>query len=180
MKPNASSPDPSDASVKIIVAVARNRVIGRNGRLPWNLPEDWNHFLESTRDGSLVLGRRCFEELGATGALEDGSRRPFIVSTTRSGPDCFPDFPSALEAAKSAGRTVWICGGERIYKESLPVAEELVLTLVDAEISGDTYFPEWSGEFPRLHSERVSRRGAIPLFFRVYRRNGKFSRSERV
>ncbi|MCC5806533.1 MAG: dihydrofolate reductase [Opitutales bacterium] len=172
--------EPVVPGVKIIVAVARNRVIGRDGRLPWKIPEDWNHFLESTRGGSLVLGRRCFEELVDTGALKDGTRRVFIVSTTRSGPDCFPDFPSALEAAKRAGRTIWICGGERIYAEAMPVADELILTLVDADFDGDTRFPEWSGEFTNLHSERASRHGSIPLYFRVYRRRERFSRAECV
>ncbi len=169
---SSNSAGDSEPPVKIIVAVARNRVIGRDGRLPWSIPEDWQHFLDSTEGGTLVAGRRCVDELVDTGALADGRRRVFKVSTTQKGPDCFSDFPSALEAAKECGRPVWICGGERIYGEAMPIADELVLTLVDVDFEGDTYFPPWKDEFPCLLSERKSQHGEIPLYFRVYRRDG--------
>lgn len=164
----AESAPVESVPVKIIVAVARNGVIGKGGRLPWSIPEDWNHFLESTKGGSLIVGRRCHEELLETGALEDGTRQPFIVSTTRKGADVFSNFRAALDAARDAGRPVWICGGEKIYGESMSLADELVLTWVDVEVEGDTHFPEWRHAFPHLLIERVSHHGSIPLFFRVY------------
>lgn len=175
MKQSSQTPEFAPAEsvpVKIIVAVARNGVIGKGGRLPWSIPEDWNHFLESTDGGSLIVGRRCFEELLETGALEDGTRHPFIVSTTKRGVNVFPNFRAALEAACAAGRPVWICGGEKIYGEAMALADELVLTWVDVEVEGDTHFPDWRHAFPRLLIERASHHGLIPLFFRVYGRGG--------
>ena len=144
--------------ISIIAACSRNRVIGRNGRLPWEIPEDWQYFLEQTRTGTLVFGRKCYEEMRER-KLQG---RPAIVLSRN--PDFVPAFgqragslAEALDAARGLGREIWICGGEHVYRETLDIADRLLLTLVDAEVQGDTYFPDWRNRFTR---ETYRREGA--------------------
>ena len=134
--------------ISIIVACSRNRVIGRNGRLPWDIPEDWEYFLEQTREGTLVFGRNCYQEM-----IERTRHGREAVVLSRN-PDFQPAFghragsvTQALEIARGLGREIWICGGESVYRETMGLADRLLLTLVDAEIQGDTFFPPWERHF---------------------------------
>jgi dihydrofolate reductase len=135
--------------ISIIVACARNRVIGQNGRLAWDIPEDWEYFLEKTREGTLLFGRHCYEELMER--TKEG-RKAVVLSRN---PEFQPEFgvraesiPQALEIARSYGREIWICGGEQVYRETLPIADRLLLTQIDSDVEGDTYFPDWEEFFP--------------------------------
>lgn len=138
--------------VQIIVACARNRVIGRGGRLPWSIPADWHHFLATTAGQICLLGRRCYEEL-AEGGHADGQRTCIVV--TRNGgladPErrvwTVPTIEAGLALAETLPEELWICGGQSIYEATLPVADRLVLTEVDADVAGDTWFPDWRGRF---------------------------------
>lgn len=148
--------------INLIVACAENRVIGRDGKLPFDIPEDKRWFHDKTANNVVVLGRICFETWPQV--ISDG-RRAVVVS---SDPDrirasafkkpgapakpslleaapfsVVPDVPSALTAAQSLPGEIMICGGQRIYEETLPLCDRLILTLVHAEIPGDTYFPFW-------------------------------------
>lgn len=147
--------------INLIVACAENRVIGRAGRLPFHIPEDQAWFHEKTAGTTVVLGRICFETWPA--ALADG-RTPVVISRdaariraaaarkpgqpTAAAPDVSavrvaPDVPSALAVAKELPGEIMVCGGQRIYEETLPLCDRLLLTLVHAEVEGDTWFPEW-------------------------------------
>ena len=136
----------------LIVSCAENRVIGRDGRLPWSLPEDQRHFHEKTRGQIVVLGRICFETW--PDAVRDG-RRPIVVTSNAglaAGPvRVRPSLPAALETASELPGEIFICGGERIYAEaiSLPQAVRLYLTLIHADVPGDRLFPDWPPLFPR-------------------------------
>ena len=150
-----------------IAAVAENGVIGRDGGLPWALPEDWEVFLKKTVGGVLVMGRSSFFEM--TG------RRYVVVSANpalfaEDGVEVVPDTPSALSAAGRMGGPVWICGGERIYAEALPRADTLHLTLVRREPEGDTWFPEWRDAFPRQAAAVDSADGDTAYTFTVLER----------
>lgn len=134
----------------VIVACAENRVIGRDGRLPWRIPEDQQFFEAATAGQICLLGRICYETWPR--ARLDG-RRPVVV-TRRSelaqpGVHVAPDFSRALALADSLPGHLYICGGQRIYEETFALAAStgrplrLHLTLVHAEVAGDTYFPEW-------------------------------------
>jgi dihydrofolate reductase len=130
----------------LIAAVAEeNRVIGRDKDLPWHIPEDLQHFKELTTGHPLLMGRRTFESVVHQfgGPLPD---RRMIVLTTQ-GP--FEDYPEietyasiddALEAVAEE-ETVFIGGGESIYRQFLPEADRLELTLIEDTYEGDTYFP---------------------------------------
>ena len=143
--------------LNLIVACAENRIIGRNGKLPFHIPEDKAWFHEKTAGTTVVLGRVCFETWPKV--LADG-RQPVVV-TSQPGrilrgaegtprptgravtPLTAANVTDALALAQGLPGEIMICGGQRIYEETLPLADRLYLTLVHAEVPGDTYFPEW-------------------------------------
>lgn len=142
----------------LIAACARNRVIGRAGRLPWSIPEDHAHFLEQTAGQICVLGRVSFATWPE--ACADG-RRPIVLTRRpleRPGVRRADSFAAALALADRLPGEIFICGGQRIYEEALALAGTrplyLHLTLIEADVPGDTFFPEWR----HLAWREVSRR----------------------
>lgn len=130
--------------INLIVACTENRVIGIGRKLPFHIPEDQRWFYERTAGTVCVLGRVCYEIWA--GVHKDG-RRPVVLSTnpdaTQGRAPVAPDVPTALALAQTLPGEIMVCGGQRIYEETLPLADRLLLTLVHAEIGGDVYFPEW-------------------------------------
>ncbi|HVS52801.1 MAG TPA: dihydrofolate reductase [Opitutaceae bacterium] len=130
----------------LIVACAGNRVIGRDGKLPWKIPEDLKFFHEETAGRICVLGRICFETWPR--AALDG-RRPVVITRNRSlareNVRVAPSLSAALAIAEELPGEIYVCGGQRIYEETLalPRPMRLHLTLIHAEVPGDTFFPEW-------------------------------------
>lgn len=140
--------------VHVIVACAENRVIGRNGRVPWRIPEDMAFFHARTAGQICLMGRVCFDTW--PGATRDGRRTIVITShslpasrSAGSAPETFPcpagSLAAALEMAEATAGEIFICGGQRIYEEALALDRplRLHLTLIHAEIPGDRFFPEW-------------------------------------
>lgn len=130
--------------INLIVACARNRVIGRARRLPFDIPEDKAWFHEKTAGNVVVLGRICYETWPRV--RQDG-RTPVVITSNRAlaapGVHVVPDVAEALALAQSLPGEIMVCGGQRIYEETLPLCDRLLLTLVDADVPGDTWFPEW-------------------------------------
>ncbi|MBL9215451.1 MAG: dihydrofolate reductase [Opitutaceae bacterium] len=130
--------------LQMIVACTENRVIGRDRRLPFDIPEDKAWFHARTAGQTVVLGRICFETWPKV--LADG-RRPVVITRdatlASSAVRVAPGVPEALAIAQAMPGDIMICGGQRIYEETLPLADRLLLTLVHAELPGDTFFPEW-------------------------------------
>ncbi len=150
--------------LNLIVACTENRVIGRDRKLPFDIPEDKAWFHDKTAHNTVVLGHLCFETWPKV--LADG-RQPVVItsqaekahahvaSLRRAQRDCAPTLPAAervrvvangpdaLAVAQTLPGEIMICGGQRIYEETLPIADRLFLTLVHAEVPGDTFFPEW-------------------------------------
>lgn len=145
--------------IRMIVACSENRVIGRDGRLPWRLPEDLRYFFTQTEGGALIVGRKVFQELDGFGKVD--SARHFVVvsrddALAQDGVEVVRSLPEAITAAEATGRPVWICGGQRIYEEGLAWTDRLFLTLVHAHVEGDTFFPPWKDAFPEVVSARRS------------------------
>jgi dihydrofolate reductase len=128
--------------ISLIAAVARNGVIGKDGRVPWHLPEELEHFKATTMGHPLVMGRRTFESIGR---ILPG-RRTIVVTRDpgwhHPGVESAHSFAEALSLAGPADE-VFVAGGAEVYAEALPFAHRLVLTEVDAEPEGDTWFPRW-------------------------------------
>ncbi|WP_392545155.1 dihydrofolate reductase [Oryzobacter telluris] len=129
-------------TISLIAAVARNGVIGLDGGMPWHLPEELAHFKATTMGHTLVMGRRTFDSIGR--ALP--GRRTVVVTRDASwhhpGVETAHSFPEAIALSGPADE-VFVAGGAQVYAEALPFAHRLVLTEVDAEPEGDTWFPRW-------------------------------------
>lgn len=126
--------------ITLIAAIARNRVIGRDGRIPWHIPGDLPRFKQLTMGHPVVMGRRTWDSLGR--ALP--GRRNIVLSRSRgfqpTGAEVFPTLGAALEACAGA-QEVFVIGGTEAYREALAVAHRLVLTEIDADVPGDATFP---------------------------------------
>ncbi|HWH95684.1 MAG TPA: dihydrofolate reductase [Baekduia sp.] len=131
--------------VSLVVAYARNGVIGRDGRLPWRLPSDMKHFRELTMGGMVVMGRKTYESLPDRFRPLPG-RRNLVLSRSASyaaeGAEVFGGLDAALDACAAAGaQECFVIGGGATYAEALPLAGRVYATEVDAEVDGDTFFP---------------------------------------
>ena len=132
--------------VSILVAQGANRVIGRDGRLPWHLPSDLRRFKELTTGHAVVMGRKTFESLPAAVRPLPG-RRNVVLSRDpayAAGADVATagDLPGALELC---GGSCFVIGGAEVYAEALPLAARVYSTEVDADPSGDAFFPPLPG-----------------------------------
>lgn len=152
--PNDPERDATDAPSRrsprltIVVARARNGVIGRDNALPWRLPEDLSHFRTTTLGHALVMGRRTFESIGR--ALP--GRRTIVVTRDLgwAHPQCerAGSLAEAIALAATPGTDpsiatdeVMVVGGAQIFRDALAIADRLVLTEIDADFEGDAWFP---------------------------------------
>jgi dihydrofolate reductase len=134
------------STVTIAAAVAANGVIGRDGGLPWHLPEDLRHFKRLTKGHVLVTGRRTFESIG-----RPLPERTTVVVTRQpdwhaEGVLTAPDVPDALALAAQIDEQVFVIGGHEVFRLALPVADRMVITQVHDRPDGDTVFPpvDWA------------------------------------
>lgn len=129
--------------ISLVVAAARNGVIGHAGGIPWKLPDDQRFFRDLTKGHCIVIGRKTHDEIGR--ALP--GRKNLVVSRTPRAAagevEFFTTLPEAIEWARAHGYgECFIAGGEDIYREGLAWADCVHLTRVDATPPGDTFFPE--------------------------------------
>jgi dihydrofolate synthase/folylpolyglutamate synthase len=153
--------------IGIIAAYAESRVIGRAGRIPWDIPGEQARFRELTTGNVVVMGRRTYEEIGRPLP----NRYTILVSSTMSVEEEHCTTVPTLEAALAlAGeRDVFIAGGERLYREALPLADVLYLTTIEASFAGDRFFPEVDEEQYEITRERHVD-GSTPYTCWTYRR----------
>ncbi|NMC75151.1 MAG: dihydrofolate reductase [Geobacteraceae bacterium] len=155
--------------VGLIAAMAQNRVIGNGPEIPWDLPDDRRRFREITWGRPVVMGRRTFETL--PGPLPG---RMTIVLTRdrgycRHGCRVVPDLEAALKAAEGA-EEVFICGGGEVYRQAMPLADRIYLTVIHRDFHGDVLFPEVPPDFEV--TEKVFVPEPVPHTFLVYERKG--------
>ncbi len=160
-------------SLAIIAAVARNGVIGRDGALPWRLPEDLAHFRRVTAGCPVIMGRRTWESLPPKFRPLPG--RHNIVVTRQpgwraEGATVAADLDAALAATGDAAR-VFVIGGVELFAAALPRARELLLTEIDADADGDVRFPAWPrSDFEEIAREHQRSAGGVDFDFVTYRR----------
>jgi dihydrofolate reductase len=129
------------ALISLIVAMAKNGVIGRDNRLPWRLPADLAHFKRVTMGKPMVMGRKTWESLPG---LLPGRRHIVVTRDSHYHAEGCTLVHSLEQALEVAGEVpeVMVVGGGTIYKELLPQADRLYLTQVDTEVDGDARFPK--------------------------------------
>lgn len=129
-------------TLSLIAAVARNGAIGKNNALLWHLPEDLKFFKRTTLGCPVIMGRKTFESIGRPLP----GRRNVIVTRNpmwrHDGVETVDSLEQALKLLQSDSRAFVIGGGE-LYAQTLPIADELILTEINADFEGDTFFPKW-------------------------------------
>jgi len=125
----------------LIVAMAENRVIGRNNQLPWRIPADLRHFKALTLGKPVIMGRKTYESIGRPLPGRDNIVISADSGYQAEGCQVVHSVEQALEAAGSCEEAM-IIGGANLYRQTLENADRLYLTLVKAEPEGDTWFPE--------------------------------------
>lgn len=156
-----------------IAAMARNRVIGINNQLPWNLPEDMRYFKQKTKGKIIIMGRKTFESFGGN-PLPDR----FHIVITRQKDFVFfhpqvavvSGFSSALALAREKipeySEEVFIIGGGEIYQQSLELLNRIYLTIIEQDYAGDAKFPEFDLEKFKLKSTEQRTGFSFNLFER--------------
>jgi dihydrofolate reductase len=124
----------------LIVARARNGVIGRDNALPWRLPEDLQHFKRTTLGAPIIMGRKTWDSIGRPLP----GRRNIVVSRNRGLTLEGAEVAASLEDAQRlcvGAEQVFLIGGAQLYAEALPSADRLIVTEIDADVPGDAFFP---------------------------------------
>ncbi|TQF74090.1 dihydrofolate reductase [Rhodococcus spelaei] len=158
----------------LIWAQGLGGVIGRDGAIPWRIPEDMAYFKSVTTGHPVVMGRKTWDSIPPR-FRPFSDRRNIVVtrdpSWSADGTDVAHSLPEALKFAGPGD--VWVVGGGQIYAEALPVADRLAVTEVDLDVAGDAYAPpigpEWS---PETTGEwQKSTRDGVRFRFRTYVRS---------
>ncbi len=138
--------------ISMITAMADNRIIGKDNQMPWHLPADFAWFKRCTMGKPVVMGRKTYESIGRPlpGRLNIVISRDASLSI--EGVTTVTSIEQALEVAGEV-EEVMIIGGGAIYAACLPMANKLYVTHIEAEIEGDTQFPDWGSEFKETYSE---------------------------
>ena len=148
-------------ALALVVAVSRNGVIGRDGGLPWHLPEDLKHFRRNTVGHAIVMGRKTWDSIGRPLP----GRRNIVITRNQEfqleGAEVVHSLEEAVALAREGGDSEpRIIGGASLYEAALPLATRIFLTEVDLEVEGDTFFPDldqdgWR-ETERLEQDSLS------------------------
>ena len=157
--------------ISLIVAVSKNNVIGNNGTIPWKISGEQKRFKELTTGKTIIMGRKSFQEIGRPLP----NRRTIVISNTESieADNCrtVKSLIKGLELVK-VETEVFVVGGGQVYKEALPLAEKIYITVIDKIIEGNVYFPQIDKEeFVITYEEKID--GEIPYTYYTYERKSK-------
>jgi dihydrofolate reductase len=163
--------------ISAIAAMSSNRVIGRDGDLPWDLPRDMRYFMRTTTGHHVIMGRRNFASMGYRPLRNRVNivltRDPFFITSSAI---VLHSLEEALAYAQAEGETeAFIIGGGEIYAHSMPYLDKIYLTEVMTELPGDTYFPELDRDAWALASSEhfdADERNAYSMRFDVWLRKG--------
>jgi dihydrofolate reductase len=167
--------------IALVVAIAENRVIGKDNQLIWHLPKDLQHFKKLTLGHPMVMGRKTFEAIG-----KPLPGRTSIIVTHQpnyAAPEgCIvaPSLEKALEHGLALDEQVMVVGGGEIYKQALPLAEIVYLTLVHESFEGDVVFPDLEADVWEVTDQEEhlpDEKHAYPFTFFTFRRKASFSQN---
>ena len=168
-------PHPHPPLLSLIAAIPRNGAIGRDGQLLWREPQDQRHFRRITMGSPVLMGRKTWDSLPERFRPLPG-RRNLVLSRDpawrANGAETVASLDAALLAAAGATK-VTVIGGAQVYALALPRVDELVLTEIDADLDGDTFFPAWErNHFAETARERHTSESGVPYSFVTYTRVG--------
>ncbi|MEK7093629.1 MAG: dihydrofolate reductase [Patescibacteria group bacterium] len=140
--------------VAAVAAIGRNRVLGKENKLLWQIPDDLRRFKELTKGHPVIMGRKTFESI--VSYLGGPLPKRFNIVVTRDknwrydGIIAVTSVEDALAEAKKLDKYIFIGGGAQIYEAALPYTDKLYLTLIDDEKEGDSFFPAYEKEFTQV------------------------------
>lgn len=153
--------------ISLIVAMSKNRVIGRDNKMPWHLSADLKRFRAITMNSPILMGRKTFESIGKP---LDGRTNLILSKNINYQPQgclVFQSLESALNEAKKYGEEIFIIGGATLYEIALPLANRLYLTDIQAEFEGDTLFPEFDvNEWNEIACEQIDNDEKVDFSYR--------------
>ena len=149
--------------INLIVAVSKNGIIGKDGKIPFFYPADKQYFKEITTNKVLIMGRKTYEEINHP--LKD--RFIIVLSKTKNFNDngiiTLTSLNEALKYAKD--KEVFIAGGRKLYEEALKIAQYLYITEIDEIYDGDTYFPSIPNNYQLISENKKDK-----LNFKIYKK----------
>jgi len=151
--------------------MTENRVIGRQGHIPWKIPGEQKIFKKITMGHVVIMGRKTFESLDQP---LPGRTNIIVTRQTEYRADgCIVahDLSDAIKCCPPDEDEAFICGGGQLYHEALPLADRIYLSVISGEMPGDTFFPDISpAEFHMMQSETIKAAGVEPYKFLIYER----------
>ena len=164
--------------ISLIVAYAKNKVIGNNHTIPWSIPGEQKRFKELTTGNVVIMGRHTFEEIYRKLGHTLSNRTTIVVSKSQTfeamGCITASSFGEAFKIARKNywDKNVYVCGGASIYREALPLVEKMYITEIDLEVEGDAFFPEFIAD-DFLVQEDAHFEGEIPYTYYTYTRKSR-------
>ena len=138
-------------NITLIAAMGKNRAIGLDGRMPWHLPAELQHFKRATMGKAIVMGRKTWESIGRPLP----GRQNIVISRnpgfSAEGADVCDSLDNAIDISETD--EIMIIGGGQLYAAAMPMAAGMILTLIDIEPEADTWFPEWEEQEWQTTSE---------------------------
>ena len=152
--------------VTLIAAMGRNNAIGLDGAMPWHLPAELQHFKLATMGKAILMGRKTWQSIGRPLPGRQNiviSRNPAFSAT---GATVTASLSSAIEIAQA--NEIMVIGGGQLYALALPLAQRMLLTLIDIEPSADTWFPKWdSGQWQQTEDKHFQADEKNKLAYRI-------------
>ena len=143
--------------ISLIAAMSKNRVIGLNNAMPWHIPEELKYFKATTMGKPMIMGRKTFDAIGRR--VLPGRKTIVLTRDKDLQGDNFTVAHCVADALQEAGNVseVMIIGGAGVYKEFLPLAQRLYISIINEEYTGDAFFPEFDLNTWHIVSKQVHR-----------------------
>ena len=141
--------------VSLIVAYDRNKLIGKDGKMPWFIDDELRRFRELTTGNVVIMGRKTIEAIGKPLP----NRVNIVISRDKNYDGCIMarSFDEAMEKARETGLEIYITGGSTVYAPAIDIVDKMYITEIDAEYEGDTYFPDFDeNDFIRTVDEEIT------------------------
>lgn len=148
--------------------MSENRVIGSGNGMPWNVPAEYQQYLQFVTGNTVIMGRKTYEIFGP-----DLPKSTTVIVVTRSGSiagvKVAASLSDAISLANLTGKTVFVAGGGSIYEQAIPLADKMYLSTMKGQFTGDTFFPE----FPIAEWNVLETRDETEFVFRKYQRRAE-------
>ena len=161
--------------ISLIVAFAKNNVIGKDGKIPWNIEGEQSRFKELTTNNIVIMGRKTFEEIYQKLQKPLPNRINIVISKTKKYDfeNCFTfdSLDAALDFCKKTfpQKDIFISGGAALYQKALPIVEIMYITEIALEVPGDTFFPKFSEE-NFICEKEIPVKSNVDFVYKTYRR----------